>query len=268
MSKPSNPYRNSSGHPWLRRSVAVFVDILGYREIVRTATETRKHEEVLTSLRGALDNYFEKLNFDEAMWANEPALWRVKTFSDNITIGCPIREGGDGVGEMLVILGRFAAFQLGMTLSGFFLRGGAAIGDLYMDSEIIYGPAIIDAHDTEASSAIDPRIVLHGSAVACLDENARGFDTFLKDVDGLIFVDYLQPIIEFEKECGPDVESLDRHRDMIVSRLNEFSSNPKVWSKYLWSARYHNCFCKAHHLEEHEIELANLIKGPVPLSEA
>ena len=36
-----------------------------------------------------------------------------------------------------------------MTLNGYFLRGGIALGYYYGDDDFAYGPALIEAHDLE-----------------------------------------------------------------------------------------------------------------------
>lgn len=82
------------------------------------------------------------------------------------------------------------------------------------------------------------------------------------DADGQWFVNYLECVLWGEDEIGPDYSSLDAHRQRIVERLLEFRGEPRIWSKYAWTARYHNYFCAQypeyfgdeHRIDGHEYE--------------
>ena len=64
-------------------------------------------------------------------------------------------------------------------------------------------------------------------------------DALLVDSDGLVFVNYLTMIaadgIEGEIEAG-----LLAHRQIVESRLHEFSKPSREREKYRWAAEYHN----------------------------
>ncbi len=150
-----------------------------------------------------------------------------------------------------MMLYRLGEFQLQMTLSGFFVRGAVAIGEIYMDDDIVFGPALIEAHKAEQKKARDPRIILTESARdqqyvklnAAMPEG-REHDVLLKDVDGQLFINYLQKAVEFEHDVGDYAsEYLKKHRDHIHKRLTRFVIEPYIWSKYYWCATYHNFFC-------------------------
>jgi hypothetical protein len=39
-------------------------------------------------------------------------------------------------------------------------------------------------------------------------------------------------------------EALTKHKEHIEFNLKKFSGVPRIWSKYLWVANYHNYFCQ------------------------
>jgi hypothetical protein len=117
----------------------------------------RFSEAIESAYRGLQDN-FESSNYQKPCKS-----WDFKAFTDNVVIGFPIAD--DGEHEMLRIFELLAIFQLMMIQKGFFVRGGVAVGEHYMDSNIVFGDALIEAHEVEVKLARDPRIVLGRTAV-------------------------------------------------------------------------------------------------------
>jgi hypothetical protein len=75
---------------------------------------------------------------------------------------------------------------------------------------------------------------------------ARGHrftDELLVDEDGQWFINYLHDRFAGGSFAEPDYSALRDHRDLISRRLRQFASDPHVFAKYLWVARYHNFFC-------------------------
>jgi hypothetical protein len=262
-----NPYKDESGKSLLRRSIVTFLDILGYRDQVRKAFETNKGETLLLSLRKALDESYHHIK--EEAGISRP--WVVKGFTDNFVIGFPFFY--DAESEMGYIFSNLCAFQLMLVVHGFFIRGGLAIGDLYMDDEIVFGKGLLEALETEKNLARDPRIVLSRTAIQYLDrhvkyysriEVAPQYDHVLKDRDGQVFINYLNLITEFEADYSVFLDEFKMHKKVVESRLKEYVSKPPIWDKYLWVANYHNWFCdqSPHFDESYKIDLSEIPVGP------
>jgi hypothetical protein len=263
MKEPRNPYRDADNRPRLLRSVAAFVDILGYVDLIQSARTLGKEGEILNVLRASLDTAFQSVKITKELWAGAPAPWLLKAFSDNVVIGVPIREH-PGL-DLNLIAGRLGSLQLQLALQGFFVRGGIAVGDLYLDEEMAYGAALTDAYSTEQSVAVTPRIVLHESAEQAMNAEFKRIEsfvpslpayneTFAQDADGGAFVNYLSGITEFEYDDRIYFDLLETHKSVVEAKLAEHSTNLKVLAKYLWSAQYHNFFCRelATHASEAE----------------
>lgn len=141
-------------------------------------------------------------------------------------------------------------FQLTLIIAGYFIRGAIAAGDFFVDSNVIYGKALIEAYDAERTLARDPRVVLTATAVSydqehisyyASPEGAPQYYNILKDADGQYFLNYLEILDNIYE--GPFFLEITDHKIIVEEMLRRFSHAPAVWSKYEWVANYHNYFC-------------------------
>ena len=137
----------------------------------------------------------------------------------------------------------------------------------YVDDVVVFGHALL-AHETESSTARDPRIVLAPSAVLALNTHLKYYQSpkdaphtslFLKDADGQIFLNYLYAVLYRIDDTGPDLDALLRHKSVVELRLIQYKPRPSIWSKYAWVAGYHNYFCDENSAwfdDSHRIDLS------------
>jgi hypothetical protein len=152
-----NPYFQEDGVPKVRKSVVVYADILGFKDEILRAPSEKKSDELLFKLNNAVKRAYFHLRHNNT----EPIKWAIKTFSDNILVGFPISE--DGGNEMTTAFYHFGILQREMVRSGFFIRGGIALGELYIDKDIVFGKGLIEAVKTEKKVQY-PCIILNESA--------------------------------------------------------------------------------------------------------
>jgi hypothetical protein len=269
---PHSPYWQDGGAPILTPSVVVFADILGFSDRLRAAVISRTSMELLQKLRSALN---EALIHLDPTWMQGPGsfakrLWDYKAFTDNVVIGYPLRHATEAVlGRVFEKLGMF---QLTMVQAGFFVRGAVAVGDLYMDRDIVFGEGLLEAVSAEQSIARDPRVVLAPSAVTHVQEHLGYYSDpsdspqnrdLIRDADGQVFLNYLDAILIVEEDHGPFIEPLLDHKREVERCLREFLGQPPIWSKYYWSATYHNYFCSRREwfTDEHRIDLSDFQPG-------
>lgn len=245
----TNPYLQQDGSAVLQESWFCFLDILGFKEILRANDHARISEfhELMRRGRTILEGSSEE---EDYLGRNFHAL---SAFTDNIALGFPFDD--DGEMESGMVFERVAEFQLEMVLSGFFIRGGISVGEAYIDELAVYGPALLEAYVGESELARDPRIVLTDSAKALVSRHLEYYgggrhapqnSDLKRDRDGQWFVDYLLTTIINDSYETPLVheEAIRAHRDIVTARLNEFRGSPRIWSKYEWVALYHNDFCQ------------------------
>lgn len=243
-------------------SIVCFIDILGFTEMIKTKCMNGEGNELLSKLHKSLNSSYELMNINLAVE-------NTKIFTDNIVISCPIL--GNGEKELSSILYSLLWYQYHLTLEGFFIRGGISIGDNYMDKNIVFGPALIDAYEAESKLAISPRIILDKK---CMELHERINKQYLLSGlyseyakylgvgnDGILFVNYLSLLKIFLcQETGNCIYGLEEHKNRIVGNLELFKTredNPKkehirikIRNKYLWVAEYHNNFCKENYKNE------------------
>ena len=280
-----NPYVQEGNPPTTQKSVVAFLDVLGFSQRMKDAYEQHSAAHLLTEFRAALDCAYQHfsdhvteriLGAEQA--AKEAASWHVKAFTDNIVIGYPIfaREP-DAEAELGSLLLAIRDYQLEMTVRGFFLRGGVSIGELYMDDEIVFGDALIEAYETEQRVARDPRIVISKSAQGYVRQHFGFYghpaysphdEVMLKDTDGQLFVNYLGATYDDDPE-SPDWSKISQHRIAVEGSLEKFRENPPIWSKYAWVANYHNFLCEEQggRFLEHKIQTERLRTHPERLHE-
>lgn len=229
-----------------------FVDILGYRELISTTQTKRDSADLLKRLHSALSK--SRQYIDPEFRAAASSFYSAKdksamrAFTDNIVIGRPVRF--DAHIELAAALREISYFQLTMASHGFFVRGGVAIGSLYMDDIAVFGSGLLEAYNAEVHAARDPRIVLAGSAQLAVNRFLKSGDSgditafnsyVLRDLDGQYFVDYLSTI--FREDGGIHLNELQEHRRVVSEKLASHRDEPSIWSKYRWVANYHNFVC-------------------------
>ena len=265
----------------LSMGVVVYLDILGYQEIMRACTSRDASNEQLRKLKKAMDDASRWIR-DKSADGDLPSAWTTKLFTDNIVIVSPVVDPGTlAEPELDSLLWFVALFQLDMIRHGYFVRGAVAIGDVYVDGNLVFGPAILEAYEAEQNLVRDPRIVLASSAKVAVERHLewhlnpgaapqnRGL---LRDADGQFFVDYLEDtILMAEEEAGPLTKVLMEHKSRVEERLQTHQAVPRIWSKYEWVARYHNFFCHRypqHFDAEHLVAAELLSRSPSRLADA
>ncbi len=244
----TNPYLQRDGTAVLQNSWFCFLDILGFQEFLHANDRARisRLHNLLRQGRTTLEGPEEHVRFHGRKFH------ALTSFTDNIALGFPIHD--DGELESAMVFGRLGEFQLNMVLNGFFVRGGVAVGEAYIDELAVYGPALLDAYKGESELARDPRIVLTDSAKALVNKHlgyygrsahAPQTSHLKRDRDGQWFIDYLESTIYDASDETPavDYETVRSHKDVVAAHLNRHKDSPRIWSKYEWVALYHNDFC-------------------------
>lgn len=234
-------------NPSLLESIVCFTDILGFSSLIVNTSNRQSGNRLLKDLHEILTKQY------ELMREMNP-YGHFKTFTDNVILAYPRFQDGEGQSGSLFM--SFIDYQLEMTLNGYFLRGGIAIGDYYGDDDFAYGPALIEAYDLEYRKASYPRIILSDNLVKMVSEHidyyapltfAPQFSHLLKDADGICFVNYLYGLHESYNCGGSDldfyVDQLKIHKGIVEEKLQQNTNDPKLYAKYEWVAQYHNYYC-------------------------
>ena len=223
------------GTPKLVRCAVLFIDLLGVREMNRS----RRAPSHLVALERAVSRTYREFLRPDSEW---PAAF----FSDTLVLAAPIVSDTDEESAIGGLVAQAARLQLQLVAAGFFVRGGLSLGRFHIRDGLIFGPALVEAHQLESRVAIHPRIVLSpgvevsqraGLGLYAKPQYAPQSLMLLHDDDGHTFINYLGLLFD-----GPDdpTPGLERHRDAVIGRLAEHCTDKHRWEKYRWLAEYHN----------------------------
>jgi hypothetical protein len=136
------------------------------------------------------------------------------------------------------------------------MRGALTVGNVHVDEQMIFGPALIAAYELESHFATYPRIVIDPKVFKELARDPllkkgghdlrtekKYLSSLLKrDADGLYFVDYLKGMIGEFDDPSYELEFVLYHKKFIVAAAKGCTAMGSVAAKYLWLANYHNAF--------------------------
>ncbi|MGR3064690.1 hypothetical protein ABMY28_22425 [Vibrio vulnificus] len=238
-----------SNPPALKQSFVCHVDMLGYSQLCQNAINSNSSNDFLNKIRTALNNAYARVR-ERSRAFGDRNLFEIKVFTDNIVVGYPISnfEHTQGEGELGHIFDVFSEFQLGLAMEGFLVRGGIAVGQHYMDDEIVFGDALIEAVKQDKNGGA-PKVSLAPSAVTVLRRHLgfyanpsiapQSYD-LLQDIDGSVFINYLQNAFIAFPDGGVFFDVFAKHKETLTAGLSEYRGVPSVRAKYEWAARYHN----------------------------
>jgi hypothetical protein len=256
----------------LQKQIVVFLDLLGFRaKMAAVANDPSAAARLLTEYDKIMSEALSVLDNDNGMF-------QYKGFTDNIVISSPLAQRYHPEERFGFLTNKVAEFQLILARAGWFIRGGIAVGDFYMDERIVFGPALVEAYVLEHKTALFPRIVLSEEARNWMrsfiefyhpkEDSPQNFDV-LVDIDDRAYINYLSANYSFE---SPEVtrEDLEAHKQRVEQALVSNRSDVSIWTKYRWSAQYHDHFLTAMSYDADSdlfISSEALRAGPTSLSE-
>jgi hypothetical protein len=248
----ADPYV-TGGQPVLRPSLVCFADILGYKSLSVEALRAGNGPQFLQRIHSALSEAHTRVH-RHAEGLGEARFFAVSVFTDSIVVGYPLTslDWDDGEPETVDMFGTFAEFQASLAMQGFLLRGGIACGDHYMDKDVVFGDALLEAVALDRAGG-PPRLALANSTIQLVDRHLRSYGAvqhsphysdLLMDADGTPFLNYLAEAFIAFPAAGPFFEVFDDHGKTVRHGLEVYRSKPDVRAKYEWAARYHNYVCR------------------------
>lgn len=247
------------GRPKTKLSVTVFIDFLGFSEAIKRAHKKGEIDQLLYRITKFI-RIWSKVLVDRYGWDNRRS-WEVKFFTDNVVIGYPIHDLTHLDPEFGSVFGQLSLFQIGSVAEGFFVRGGIALGQLYMDENVVFGIPLIDAYKAESKVAQFPRIIFCESAISAILKRlgkreyihrSPYYRDLLQDEDGRFFLNYLEASYVAGGE-PPEYTWIEQHSNAVKDALCQFKKNPRIYKKYEWVARYHNFWCSSKGLCQYKI---------------
>lgn len=240
-----------------------FIDILGFKEIVKQSETDSSKIELIYSVLEYLKDWEKTEKWDlKFVEIEESAQYKgvsnfdlrgktnTTSFSDSIVVSVKVEKN---VNEMAsTLIANLAYIGTVLLEKGILFRGGLTIGKIiHIDNGIVFGQGLIDAFMLESRSAKYPRIVLSDKLLNELNypletkRNGYPYHQYLvRFDDGCVGFHQLTyyPVVESWTEMTPDLltESLRKARKVIISGLDSSFEKPEVFEKYKWLKEHYN----------------------------
>lgn len=214
------------------KSIVAFIDVLGSTEAIMKDADK--------SLQMMHDAYSEAIDLYQSLFDKERRIKpNAKIFSDNIVVSVS-REGESGHGAFCAVAMISAIIQVQFLKHGFLTRGGIASGSFFVDNMMVWGTALVKAHDLENNLALYPRIIVDPDLIGDL-KLADPKCIFVKckewieqDTDNFFMISYLNKYL-LNKEIFI-IKLMGLAEDNIVKYNSE--GKLKACQKWLWFSNY------------------------------
>lgn len=255
-----------------KRALVTFVDILGFRNLISTATV----EDILGILRGKDTLSLQSWPLGRAIADEERYVPGTGTmtfsFSDLIVNVTPLEEVANPLHFIFEQIRTVGFRQFLLAVRGIFVRGGITIGDIYVEDRTIFGPALVKAYELESTRAkwpivaFDPQMLqdIQAQAPAYLQkrEEREGKDgrlfgsvflNLLSQIvgttsDGIQYLDYIASFAYEDQTTGDLRYYLEDHRKSVLYAHKEH----RHW-KYSFVAEYHDAKCRYYFPESDDL---------------
>ena len=219
-----------------------FIDILGFRELVRSlANEGSRFEK----LRTLLSKIHSPANPATKSW---DIGFRAQSISDAVAISTLVSE--TGLIHLFIAVENLAVDLL---KEGYLIRGALVKGKLYQDDKMVFGEALVRAFELEKSVVRFPRVMITQDVMQDIEQISDRKLVYelhiLQAADGPHYLHVLRKIesdvarlqmenINLPPEKQHSLDEFAKLQAVIQQRLNEATDNPRYFEKVQWFARY------------------------------
>lgn len=205
-----------------------FLDILGFSELVYDETFNSTFVGILGSTSTLPNQEI----------AKDTPFARVKTaiISDTIVISA-LMNSPTALEDILYVI---RSIFLSFLHDGVLIRGAICCGKLFHQDNIVFGPAMVEAHELERSVAIYPRIVIKsGTEPSFFGANQQLMGKFVQDTDGIPYLDlYSEVIVHSYRQ--DDSHGPQMIRNLVAKHLGTPKTKERIRQKYLWVREHFN----------------------------
>jgi hypothetical protein len=222
--------------------ITVFLDILGFKNIIDSTIDTQKNDiEVQINLISETFGEIRKLlDVDNPKEFSQSR--QVTLFSDSIVIS--FKE--DEISEVFYTLLEVQHVIINLVLKGIICRGAISFGKLIHTEKMIFGPALNEAYITESKATLYPRIILSKSIIEKAAQSHASHNTpkdeiesisqiIKKDTDDMFYIDYFSKAqSELDDPENDMPEYIENLKNIIIDGLKKGKEKPDVYMKYSW----------------------------------
>lgn len=202
-----------------------FLDILGFKNLVANPEVTcREILKVYASVKDVHEVFLQEEDMKENI--------KMKIMSDSV---CTYIKASIP-NALFALVSHCALFHCSLLdmYPSIFIRGGITFGDMYVENDIIFGPALTEAYLLEERNAKVPRVIMrkctldHGLDRSNNDtQKLLQYWTF-RDEDAFYVVDY------FKLACREENSQAIEHAKATASNWLDTTIDESIRQKYLY----------------------------------
>lgn len=199
-----------------QEKIVAFIDILGFKNLV---SDESKCEEI-----GALLKMPYLLQQNDMMTLLKIKGLVMTSISDSLVFSVKLKERG-AMNKIVKLISVFA--QTMLSQSSILIRGGIAVGKLYHDRELAYGPGVVKAYELEDKIAVYPRIIMmfsdfERSILSCGNTSQTKLrEMFMMEDDGFLTLDCFYYANQSKLElCRSNLEQMTTSNLKIQQKIN------------------------------------------------
>ena len=249
--------------PKYEERIVAFIDILGFKEIVKQSEKDPSKVELIYSVLNYLKNWeipekwdlkLVEIEEDAQKRGVENFDIRGKTnstsFSDSIVVSVKVDNNINEMASTLIV--NLANIGAILFEKGILFRGGLTVGNIiHNENGTVFGQGLIDAYKLESNNAKYPRIILSDKLISKLNYpiNTKRdrypyhqyIERFNDGCVGFHQMQYYQVMESWEEMTVEKLTiSLEKIRKVIIKGLDESFEKPDVFEKYKWlKDQYH-----------------------------
>lgn len=211
------------------KKVIAYIDLLGFKSFINFTDKSANSKDAKIFFVNKLFILLKELT-ENKRYSNTKSR-EVTQFSDLIVISFAANDFDSFYEE-------FSNIQLlciNCVNQGFLLRGSIIYGDVVHKDNVIFGPGLVEAYESENTIAIFPRIIIDEVIIRDFNEvkprifNVKNVASI--DEDGLYYVDYFSKAKSSLDETTSDFEKYILNLARII---NDIWESPKLEGKATW----------------------------------
>lgn len=228
--------------------VVLFLDILGFKNIIKDTVDNfgNENEEKIELLKHLILSMRSKFRSFKSEYSNAKM---VTQFSDSIVVSFIIDE--DEISNLFSVIQKLLVHFVNNRV---ICRGAISYGKIIHTNTILFGPALVDAYETETKAALYPRVILDKSILEIVFNEERNknklFDgapfaiealinKFLnQDTDDKYYIDYFITPFKIKSNIQDKILYNENLRNIIIDGLKHEAPDLKV--KYCWMKNKYN----------------------------
>ncbi|NVO84278.1 hypothetical protein [Hymenobacter terrestris] len=227
--------------------VVAFIDILGFSDFVRTnKASTEGFQTIYTALKEIQDEFN---NLDDEYSEEAKNYLSVDPQSITASDSIILSRRADEKGGIYYMLSACADAIHTLIRHGFLCRGAVVLGDLFHKENLIFGPAYLQAVESE-KTANYPIIKFSENLFKLANQHPGPANSgdweedFIKEhckqmADGSYYLNYFT---DYDSRYGPGEGGASIHYENLRKILEQgvANQNPGVFEKYRWAAEQYN----------------------------